>query len=463
MNVRPITHEGFKLFHEGSIALSQVEANGMYIDTDYLALAQKQCEDKVSSLQESLMKDRIYRRWTRKYGSKTNLGSREQLGKILFDVMKIPCEKRTKTGLAVCTDDVLRKLDIPFVNNYLDAERWKHANSTFLKGIERETINGFLHPVFNLNTAKSFRSSSDSPNSQNWPVRVPEMAKLIRSAFIPRSKKRMIAEFDFKGIEVSVSACYNKDPSLIKYVSDDSTDMHRDMAAQCYILPKKQITKYTRYSAKNRFTFPEFYGNWYKAVSRDLWSAISEFDLCTVDGEPLKKHLRKKGIKALGECAVDEDPAEGTFEYHIKEVEWDFWNRRFQVYNQWKMDWYEEYTKLGYFDTLTGFRCSSPMDKKQAVNYPIQGSAFHCLLWCLIRIQKLLQKYKMKSLIIGQVHDSMVMDIIKGELKNVFDIVRQVTMIDLAKHWRWIIVPMKIEAEISPPGKSWYEKQEVSI
>jgi DNA polymerase-1 len=463
MIAKPLTHAGYKLFHEGCIALSQVEANGLCIDTKYLARAKKKCRKKIKKLNEFLVQDKIYKKWYGRYGSKTNLQSREQLGVVLFDIMKQPCTDYTPTGRPVCDDYVLRQMKLPFVQQYLEIERWKKALNTFLKGIEKETINGYLHPFYNLNIAASFRSSSDSPNSQNWPVRNPIIAKLIRSAFIPRSSDRYIGEFDFKGVEVATSACYNQDPTLIKYVSDSKTDMHRDMACECYLVTKKTFTKDIRYCAKNRFTFPEFYGNWYKAVAKDLWRGIDELNLCTTNGTSLKKHLRKKGIKRLGECDPDLDAVPGTFEYHIKEVEKDFWQRRFKVYNQWKKDWYNEYVEHGYFDTLTGFRCSALMDRKQCVNYPIQGSAFHCLLWCLIRIQKLLQKYKMKSLIIGQIHDSIVMDILKREMKDVFNIVRQVTTIDLANHWRWINVPMTIEAEIAPLGCSWYEKKETVI
>ena len=463
MKIQPITHAGYDLFHKGCIALSQVEANGMCIDTEYLARAKKKCKNKIQTLRDKLTKDIIYKKWKRIYGHKTNLASRQQLGNMLFKIEKLQCEEYTKTGRPVCNDYTLRQIDIPFVQNYLAIEKWKKALNTFLKGIEREVVDGYIHPFFNLNIATSLRSSSDSPNSQSWPVRNPEIAKIIRSAFIPRSAQRQIAEFDFKGIEVAIAACYNKDPSLVKYVSDSRTDMHRDMACECFLLRKKQVTKDIRYISKNRFTFPEFYGNWYKPVAKDLWRGISELNLATTDGLKLKKHLRKKGIKKLGDCDPEEDAVKGTFEYLIKQVEKDFWKNRFRVYNQWKYDWNAAYLSQGYIDMLTGFRCSALMDRKQCVNYPIQGSAFHCLLWCLIRIQNLLRKYNMKSLIIGQIHDSMIMDILKREKKDVFDIVRQVTMVDLANHWRWIIVPMKIEAELAPLGYSWYEKKEVEI
>lgn len=460
---KPVTSTGYNLFHEGAIALSQIEANGIRIDMDYIDRAMVECQTKVKELKTSLVNDQVYKTWRKHFGPETNLGSRSQLATILFDVMKVPCFSRTNTGRASTDVDVLQGLGIPFVQNYLDIERWKKAGNTYLKGIRREVCNEYLHPFFNLHTTGTYRSSSDSPNFQNIPVRRPEIAKLIRTAFIPRNPNRRLVEFDFKGIEVSTSACYNHDPNLIRYVSDPKTDMHRDMASQCYLLKRKLITKMIRYAAKSCFTFPEFYGNWYKAVAKDLWKAIDELNLETGDGISLKKHLRRQGIKGLGDCDPEMDPLPETFEHHIKEVEKDFWNRRFRVYQQWKEDWNDAYVEKGYFDTLTGFRCSAIMDRKQCVNYPIQGSAFHCLLWCLIRIQKLLRKYRMKSLIVGQIHDSLLMDVIKQEVEDVFDIVRQVTMVDLSKHWKWICVPMVIEAEMSPPGKSWYEKKEVPM
>jgi len=177
----------------------------------------------------------------------------------------------------------------------------------------------------------------------------------------------------------------------------------------------------------------------------------------------MKVHLKRQGIRGLGACDPEEEPIKGTFEYHIKKVEEAFWGERFKVYSQWKRDWNDAYIEKGYFDTLTGFRCHTMMDRKQCVNYGIQGSAFHCLLWSLIRVQKLLRKYKLKSLIIGQIHDSIIMDVLVREMKQVCEIVKQVTMVDLAKHWSWICVPLRIEAEASPAGRSWYEKKEIEL
>jgi len=352
---------------------------------------------------------------------------------------------------------------LKFVDRYLRLERLKKARSTYLRNILRETTNGFLHPNFPLHLTQSYRSSSDHPNFQNVPIKDPEIAKLIRRAFIAR-KDCQIVEIDFKGAEICNGACYHHDPQMIKYIKNPKLDMHRDMAAEIYMLKKNQVTYWMRDAGKNRFVFPEFYGDWYKSRAVSLWKAIEELNLVVEDtGYDLYSHLETMGIYERGDCIYDEEPKEGTFEKHLQEIEHDFWNRRFKIYNQWKKDWWEAYQESGYFRTLTGFVIEGNLNRKQAINYPIQGSAFHWLLWSLIRIQKLMSKYKMKSLIVGQIHDSVVGDIYKKEKKDYLNIVKQVIYEDIRKHWKWIIVPLTVEASVAPVGGSWYEKKEIQI
>ena len=99
------------------------------------------------------------------------------------------------------------------------------------------------------------------------------------------------------------------------------------------------------------------------------------------------------------------------------------------------------------------------MDKKQCVNYPIQGSAFHCLLWSLIQLQKEIKKRKMKTLIIGQIHDSILADVPTKELRTYCELAKEIMTERLLKHWKWIIVPMEVDCEVAPAGKSWFEKK----
>jgi DNA polymerase I-like protein with 3'-5' exonuclease and polymerase domains len=328
-----------------------------------------------------------------------------------------------------------------------------------------------------MHIADTYRSTSDSPNFQNIPVRLPWMAELIRQCFIPRAPNRHIVESDYGGIEVHGASWYHKDPTMLDYLNDKTKDMHRDMAQQCYALSKKEMIakdkkdakriKDIRFCGKNMFVFPEFYGDWWASCAPSLWSAIDQSKLHTRDGMSIKKYLKSKGIKELGIIEYDSRgklkiPNSDTFLYHIKMVEDYFWNKRFKVYKEWKEDWYEDYLQKGYFDTLTGFRIEGPLSRNKVINYPVQGVAFHCLLWSLIRLQKLLHRYHMKSLIVGQIHDSIVADVIDKELKTYMELIQQVMVDDIKKHWKWIITPIEVEIEMAPAGKSWFFKEKVA-
>jgi DNA polymerase-1 len=465
----PTLKDAYRLLHQGTIALAQVEQSGMRIDVPYLEKSIKETEAKIEELRKLLTSDKVFFRWKRRFGDRTKLGSREQLATVLFDVMGLPSpgftegskdsvKKRLRSDEAV-----LAKVDLPFVREYVRYQKLLKVKGTYLEGILKEVVGEYLHPVFNLHLAATYRSTADSPNSQNIPARNEELAKLVRTAFIPR-KGRRLGETDFKGIEVCVSACYNRDPNLIKYITDPSTDMHRDTAMQLFFLEKDQVDKKTtRDWAKNRFVFPQFYGSVYFQCAPHLWEAVSDGKVKLPGGEvSLLRHLKKHGIRELGECDPKGTPRKGTFEAHVKSVEDDFWKRRFRVYAEWKDRWYAGYCRDGYFDTLTGFKIQwgkgGPLSRNDCINYGTQGSAFHCLLWSLIQVQKWLVKNKMRTKIIGQIHDSIIADVHPAEEQDYFSKVTEVISRDLLKHWDWIVVPMTVEVEASPTDGNWHQK-----
>lgn len=479
--MQPITNKAYKLLHNGCIALSQVEANGIRIDVDYLNRTIAETTAKVKNLLDKLKTDKIYKMWKKIYGQDANIGSREQLGNILFNHMGYESVALTDTGRHKTDKNALDILDVPFVRNFLEIERLKKANSTYLKGVLKEVVDGYLHPVFNLHLVQTFRSSSDSPNFQNIPIRNPDTAKLIRPAFISRDNHQLV-EIDYSGLEVHTAAWYHKDPVMLKYLFNKKEDeygnplkdMHRDMARQCFMLPREELywkedkkdakrIKDIRYCGKNMFVFPEFYGDYYIDCATALWNAIGTMKLTTRNGVSIYDHLVGKGVFKLGLCNPDKKPCKGTFEKHIQNVEDNFWNNRFTAYNRWRKNWYYQYKERGWFDNLTGFRFRGDFKRNEVVNYPVQSCAFHCLLWSLIRLQKLLKKYNMKSLIIGQIHDSIVADVYKKELQNYLELCHQIMIDDIKKHWKWIITPISIEAEVSPVGGDWLQKEKTAI
>lgn len=296
--------------------------------------------------------------------------------------------------------------------------------------------------------------NSRDPNFQNIPTRDKEIKKLIRTAFIPRDG-RQILELDFKGIEVSTAYMYHLDPTMKAYLLDPTKDMHRDMAMQLYILGPDEWNKPCRQGAKNKFVFPEFYGSYWKNVGADLWkyAALNKLRVGKKeDGPTIFEHLKQHGIPDLD-----------AFLKHVEKIENHFWNERFSVYTQWKEDWIADYYKRGYFDSYTGFRYTGIMRRNEIINYAIQGSASHCLLWCLTQLQKWLERKNMKSLIIGQIHDSMVIDVVPAELDAVLTQVQLLVCRKLPMRFKWITIPLTIEAEIAPVDAPWLEKAETDI
>ncbi len=459
--ISTIRQEGYELLHDGLIELSRIEANGIRIDMDLIASTRKDLSNRIFEIKIDLEKDDVWKRWRRRYGTEAKFSKRDQLAYVFYTELKFPSILKTEKGKPSTNDEALQLIDHPFISPYLRMLKYEKALGTFLNGIEREIIDGRLHPTFNLHTVQTYRSSSTDPNFQNLPVRDKEISKIIRSLFIPSSASRVIVENDFKGIEVSVSACYHKDPNFISYITTPGKDMHRDMAAQIYCLKPSEVSKDARYGAKNKFVFPQFYGDYYVACAKNCWEWINKGKLTGPDGKPLTEHLISKGINRLGACDPEQEPVSGTFEKHVQDVEDDFWNNRFMQYGKWRKDWYHAYLNKGYFDLLTGFRIHGAFRRNAVTNYAVQGSAFHCLLWSLIQINRALRKYNMKSMVVGQIHDSLIGDVRIDELSDYLCLVEEVTTVKLRKHYDWLVVPLEIEYEICPPGGTWHDKQEV--
>lgn len=462
------TKEAYWLLHQGSIALSRVEEAGMRIDEELLNKKWDRTERRIKTITDRLKRDPLYKCWNKLHGEKTKLGSLPQLATVLIaegimtqiKVKEIKTSKGNKKQNIKMDEDVLSKIDHNFVKDYMRLKKLQKAKSTYLSGIRREIVNGYIHPSFNLHIPITYRGQCEVPNAQNIPRRNEEMARLVRECFIPR-KNHVLIEIDFKGVEVSVSACYHKDPVMIDYILDKTKDMHRDMAAECYSCKIEQVSKPMRDIVKNQFVFPEFYGQIYPDCAAQMWDSILRFNLQMEDGTLVGNHLASKGITERGNCDFDGGPAIGTFEHHIKKVEDRFWGKRFKEYAKWKDKWWEQYVRNAYVRYLTGFVVQGLNTRNEVNNYPIQGSAFHCLLWCLIKMVKWLIKKKMRSFVIAQIHDSMLLDVHKKELDDVLYHARYLMTHAIMIVWKWLIVPLDVESEICP--ENWYDKRPIEL
>lgn len=438
--------EAYNLFHKGVLALSDVESNGICISEDYHIKQSKHLGQRIERLASKIQDSNDVKLWKKETGNnKFNPNSPVQLSKLLFEIKGLKSSKKTPTGKDCVDEEVMEtlKAKVPFVGSIVQKKKLEKLKSTYIEGFLRESVNGVMRPNYNLHIPTSYRGSCNKPNFQNIPVRDDQAEKITRSGIIPRPGNRIV-EIDYSGAEIRVAACYTKDKVLIEYINDPTTDMHRDQAMRLFQLEEKRITKDLRYYAKNQFVFPQFYGDYWKTCATNLWKSIE--DKKTADGILVRPLLGKYK----------------QFENHVKAEEERFW-RKFSGYAKWKDRWIAQYRKNGYIEMLTGFRCDGPLSDNQLLNTPIQGVAFHLLLWSLIKLNKKFKDLEFRSMIIGQIHDSIVFDIYPPEWKKISLLIRKIMTMDVRKHWPWIIVPLDIEAEMSPVDGSWYQKKVVEI
>jgi len=458
MRIEATRRDALELLHRGVRALAEVERAGIRIDERQLERVAKKLRRRIDAIESELRASDVWRVWERRFRGKANLDSRFQLAQVLESDFNIDFPERTATGRPKCDEEALAAVDLPFCRQYIERAKCLKVLRVYIEGFRREVCGGFIHPVFSLHLARSYRSSSDSPNFQNLPIRSPEYGRMIRSCVIPRAKDRHIVEIDYKGIEVRVSACNHRDPVMIRYIKNPATDMHRDMAAKCYKCSADAVSKEMRQMAKGRFVFAQFYGDWWLRCAKMLWEPVESGELRLADGTLVRDWLASKGIERLG-TGDPERVEPGTFEAHIKAVEEWFWGERFRIYGAWKRRMFAEYQQRGYVDMLTGFRVKGYLSRNDVSNYVIQGPAFHCLLWSLIELLAEMRRRCWKAEIVGQIHDSIVADVPAVELAEFIRLARDIMTRRLRRVWKWIAVPLEVEVEVAPEGASWFAKR----
>lgn len=460
MQVVPYKKEGYQLLHDGAICFSEMHQHGIHIDSKHLKGEYKRLKKEISNLSKLLESHEEVKIWKRKYKDNFSFESDVQLSDILFKELHYEPTKFTKTGNPSVDKEALSALHSSFTDRLLKLRFYSKIQNTYLKSLIEETCNGYIHPFLNLQTARTYRSSGSFPNVQNQPIRDAEAGEIIRKAFIPR-EGRLLVGVDYGGIEVKTAALYHQDPTMLGYLRNpEEADMHADFACLIFKLDDLDTNNSgenkLRKATKNSFTFPQFYGDYYKNNATGFWEWLqfSGKKIKRNEGPVIRnditigQHLINKGVKNFDQ-----------FVKHIKKVEHDMWNKRFPVYSKWKDKHYKEYLKNRFVTILSGFVCQGAMGKNDVINYPIQGLAFHCLLWSCIRLNKLLKKYKMKTKLIFQIHDEIVADVVPEELDDYLELLKQVMVEDLKTHWDFINVPLEIEVKKSEVDGNWFNME----
>ena len=405
-----------KIFYDIEIpminVLSEMETEGIKIDTSYLEKLDKEFEEDLEKLKKEIFK---------KSGEEFNLNSPKQLGEILFDKLKLVSKpKKTKTGQYSTSEEVLSSLanDHKIIEDILEWRSLDKLQNTYVKSLPNEvsSLTNRVHSSFNQTVTTTGRLSSNNPNLQNIPIRTANGQK-IRRAFIPRGSDYILMAADYSQIELRVIASMSNEENMIDAFVNNQ-DIHTMTASKIYNVDPENVTREQRGNAKT-VNFGIIYG-----VS--AFGLSQQTDLNRSESKVMIDNyfLNYPGLKKYMSDQID-------FARNNGYVETIMGRRRYlqNINSQNNM-----------------LRSSS---ERNAINAPIQGSAADIIKIAMININSELKKQSLKSKMLLQVHDELVFDVHKSEKDQIKDIVKT-TMESAVK----LKVPLKIDLEF---GKNWLE------
>ena len=389
--------------------LGDMQWNGMYVEKSEL-------EDFGESLKKGieLLTQEIYEL----AGQEFNIKSTKQLGEILFEKLKLPVGKKTKSGYS--TDvDVLEKLrnEHPIIEKILEYRQLTKLNSTYVEGL-KPYINpktNRIHSFFHQTITVTGRISSTEPNLQNIPTRI-EFGKRLRKVFKPENGKIYI-DADYSQIELRVLAHLSNDKHMIEAFKNGE-DIHKQAASKVFGIPQEEVTKEQRSSAK--------------AVNFGIVYGISDFGLGTQLG------ISRKKAKEYIEQYLTE--YSGVKKFMDKSIE-------FAKQNGFAETMFKRKRKIN--ELSSNNYMVRQFGERAAMNTPVQGTAADIMKIAMIKVYNELKKMNLKSKIVLQVHDEMMIEAPKDEENVVKEILKQ-CMESAAK------LDVPLIADVSE-AENWYE------
>ena len=389
-------------------SLYHMEQAGVRVDKEQLKQYGEQLEGKIATLEQEVYE---------LAGEKFNINSPKQLGEILFERMQLPHGKKTKTGYSTAAD-VLEKLapNYPVVQKILEYRQLTKLNSTYAQGLAgfiRE--DGRIHGKFNQTITATGRISSTEPNLQNIPVRM-ELGRAIRKVFVPEDGY-VFVDADYSQIELRILAHMSGDERLINAYRD-AQDIHAITASEVFHTPLAEVTPLQRRNAK--------------AVNFGIVYGISAFGL----SEDLSIS-RKEALEYI--------------------------NKYFETYPGVKT-FLDDQVKIGkeqgYVITMYGRKRPIPelksgnfmqrsFGERVAMNSPIQGTAADIMKLAMIAVDRELREKHLRSRIVLQVHDELLVEAHQEEVEQVVQI-----LTDKMKHAADLKVSLEVEAH---EGNNWLD------
>ncbi len=367
--------------------LSEMEMNGVSIDTEALSDYAKTLIDVIIKTEDEILK---------LAGYSFNIGSPKQVGEVLFDHLKIDATaKKTKSGQYGTSEEVLQKLagKHPIVDKILEHRGLKKLLSTYVEALPQlvNSKTNRIHSSYNQAVTSTGRLSSTNPNLQNIPIR-DEAGRELRKAFVPQNDEYVLVAADYSQVELRLMAHLSADPNMLEAFRNGE-DIHAATAAKIYGVAIAEVTSEMRRKAKTA-NFGIIYG-------------ISAFGLAE------RLNISRSEAKEL---------IDGYFNTYPK----------VQKYMEHAISKARE---EGFVETIYGRRryladinsrnaVVRGMAERNAINAPIQGSAADVIKIAMVKVHKQFKAAKLKSKMIMQVHDELVFEVYKPELEHVLEIVK---------------------------------------
>lgn len=388
--------------------LYQMEREGVRADKEELSAMSKLLDEKILALETDIYD---------LAGEEFNINSPKQLGIILFEKMKLPFAKKTKTGYSTSAD-ILEKLrgEDPIIPKILEYRQVTKLKSTYADGLAVyiESDNR-IHGKFNQTITATGRISSTEPNLQNIPIRM-ELGRKLRKVFKPK-EGYIFLDADYSQIELRVLAHMSGDEELREaYI--EGQDIHRSTAAKVFHTPFEEVTPTQRRNAK-AVNFGIVYGISAFGLSQDIGVSRKEAD------EIIKQYFATyPAIKSFLDGMVSQAKEKGYSE-----------------------------TLFGRKRPVPEIKSSNFMQKsfgeRIAMNSPIQGTAADIIKIAMIRVAERIRKEKLKSRIVLQVHDELLVETLESEKEEVEKI-----LVEEMQGAVELSIPLIAEVE---EGSDWYE------
>ncbi|MBP3463511.1 MAG: DNA polymerase I [Clostridia bacterium] len=389
--------------------LADMQFRGMYVDKDELVSYGDELKARIEELTNIIHN---------LAGEEFNINSPKQLGEILFEKLKLPVVKKTKSGYS--TDvDTLEKLqgEHDIIEYILEYRQLTKLNSTYIEGmipfINSKT--GRIHSYFHQTVTATGRISSTEPNLQNIPTRI-EIGKKLRKVF-KSSEGKIFLDADYSQIELRVLAHVSEDEIMVENFNNDE-DIHAQAASRVFGVPLEEVTKDLRSKAK--------------AVNFGIVYGISDFGLA-------------------GQIHSSRKQAKQYIEQYLE---------KYSGIKRFMSDVVEEAKEKGYIETMYKRRRYIPELKSKnymvrkfgdrvAMNTPIQGTAADIMKIAMINVFRVLKNKGLNSKIVLQVHDELLIETDISEKEQVKEI-----LVSCMENATKLSVPLKVEVE---EGYNWYD------